>query len=136
MLKGVAFCSYFSGSVANAMFRFLFFLLALIPAWESALIQPQGDAGEGGHLLVAVHMDGEGFRCPFLTPQFIDVLDTRAHWSLIQPTESTVRFAVDLDEAWTQEGLHQVLTAIGYPKGGASIAQWDTLAVIPPIPEE
>lgn len=117
------------------MSRFLFFFLPSIPVWVSPLFKSHGDIEEERQLLLAANTNEGGLRCPFLSPQFIDVLDTRSHWSLIQPSESTVRFAVDMGQAWPQEGLREILTAIGYPKGGASFAQWNTLAVIPPPPD-
>jgi len=117
------------------MFRFLILPIFLIPAPEGVLPGPFESRQGGGHLLVTVHMGGEGFMCPFLTPQFIDVVDDRAHWTRALPLESSVQFAVALDQSWTQDGLLDVLTSIGYPEDGASFLQWDTLAVVPPMPE-
>lgn len=112
----------------------LFTLLLLL------LIPPSGGVGQGVgpdaplHVHVTAFMAGEGFMCPFLTPQFLDVVRSRAHWVAARPLESEVEFVLPLEQAWSQDDLRGVLTDIGYPADGVSILQWDTVGVIPPSP--
>ncbi len=84
---------------------------------------------------VVVEMAGEGFMCPFLTPQVVDILEQRAHWVDAQPAESRIRFVVPLAGAWSPEEISEILKDVGYPAEGASFLQWDTLTTIPNAPE-
>ena len=58
--------------------------------------------------VVTVHMEGEGFMCPFLTPQFMDLLQSRSHWVHPEPLESRIHYAQPLDEAWSQDEVIRV----------------------------
>ena len=96
----------------------------------------QGGVPSGEHhVLVTVGMEGEGFMCPFLTPQFIDLLQTRSHWVYPQPIDSRIQYAQPLEEAWSQGEVTSILKDIGYPEDGAVYLQWDTVTVLPPKPE-
>ena len=88
------------------------------------------------HVHVTVFMAGDGFMCPFLTPQFLDVVQSRAHWVEARPLESEVEFVVPLEQAWSKPALRGVLADIGYPADGVSFLQWDTVGVIPPSPAQ
>lgn len=88
-----------------------------------------------GHVLAEVEMSGEGFMCPFLTPQVIDVLEEHAHWVEALPTLSRIRFAMPTDKAGSPSKFEALLESIGYPEGGAVFLQWDTLSTIPEAPE-
>ena len=113
------------------LFSWLFLLLL------GGILSP----GQGGelpgeqHLVVTVHMEGEGFMCPFLTPQFMDLLESRSHWVHPVPLESRIHYAQGLDEAWSQDEVTAVLKDIGYPEGAAAFLQWDTVAVMPLKPQ-
>ena len=106
------------------------------------LIPPSGGVGQGVgpdadaplHVHVTAFMAGEGFMCPFLTPQFLDVVRSRAHWVEARPLESQVEFVLPLEQAWSPDALRGVLTDIGYPADGVSFLHWDTVGVIPPSP--
>lgn len=106
------------------------------------LIPPSGGVGQGVgpdegtplHVHVTAFMAGEGFMCPFLTPQFLDVVRSRAHWVEARPLESEVEFVLPLEQAWSPDALRGVLTDIGYPADGVSFLQWDTVGVVPPAP--
>ena len=86
------------------------------------------------HVHVTAFMAGEGFMCPFLTPQFLDVVRSRAHWVEARPLESEVEFVLPIERAWSQDALRGVLEDIGYPADGVSFLQWDTVGVVPPSP--
>ena len=116
------------------MFPFLSFILFLFLPRGEVGVDLLGNPPVNGHLLVTVHMEGEGFMCPFLTPQFIDLLETRSHWVQPQPLESRIHYAQPLDEAWSQDEVAAVLRDIGYPEDGAVFLQWDTVAVMPVKP--
>ncbi|MGB1671105.1 MAG: hypothetical protein ACPHCT_06505 [Flavobacteriales bacterium] len=85
--------------------------------------------------MVTVHMEGKGFMCPFLTPQFIDLLESQSHWVHPEPLESRIHYSQSLDEAWSQDEVTEVLKDIGYPEDGAVFLQWDTVAVMPLKPQ-
>ena len=113
------------------LFSWLFLLLC------GGVLSP----GQGGqlpgehHLVVMVHMEGEGFMCPFLTPQFIDLLESRSHWVHPEPLQSLIHYSQSLNEAWSQDEVTHVLKDIGYPEDGAVFLQWDTVAVMPLKPQ-
>ena len=88
------------------LFSWLFLLLL------GGILSP----GQGGelpgeqHVVVTVHMEGEGL-------------------------ESRIHYAQGLDEAWSQDEVTAVLKDIGYPEDGAAFLQWDTVAVMPLKPQ-
>ena len=108
-------------------------LLSMLVALSTLAGQAQ-DAPEG-HLVAHVEMAGEGFMCPFLTPQVIDWLDVDAHWVVLEPTLSRIRWAMPLEKAPSQAGFEAILEAVGYPAGGAQFLQWDTVATVPIMPD-
>ena len=109
-------------------------ILLLIPPLGGAEQGVGSDVDAPLHVHVTAFMAGEGFMCPFLTPQFMDVVRSRAHWVEARPLESEVEFVLPLEQAWSPEALRGVLTDIGYPADGLDILQWDTVGVIPPSP--
>lgn len=116
--------------------------MRFLPLFLVLLLPPLGGAGQGVgldvgstlHLHATVSMDGDGFMCPFLTPQFLDVIGSRAHWVEARPLDSEVEFAIPMEQAWSQHALIDMLSDIGYPADGAHILQWDTVGVIPSKP--
>jgi len=117
-------------------------MITLLTLLSLLLLPPSGGAGQVVgpaadstlHVHVTAFMAGEGFMCPFLTPQFLDVVRSRAHWVEARPLESEVEFVLPLEQAWSQDELRAVLTDIGYPAEGLGILQWDTVGVIPLAP--
>ena len=73
--------------------------------------------------------------CPFLTPQFIDFLESRSHWVHVEPVDSQIQYAQSLGLVWSQEEVSAILVDIGYPEGGAVFLEWDTVAVLPTKPQ-
>ena len=115
----------------------MLFLISVVLLWIPSLADGADSVlcpSSGPHLLVTVHMEGEGFMCPFLTPLFLDILETRSHWVKSRPRESCVQYAQPLEEAWSQNGIRGVLESIGYPEDGAVFLQWDTVSVVPEMP--
>lgn len=117
------------------MLRCLLSFLAIF-SWACTSAQGPSEVNlDTGHILVTVHMEGAGFKCPFLTPQVMDILETRSHWVRSIPGESAIQYAQPLQGAWSSEDIADVLESVGYPAGGATFLQWDTLFVVPQMPE-
>ena len=125
----------FWGANGRPMFS-LFSVLISVLLWGGVSSAEQGGAVfTEHHVKVTVAMEGEGFMCPFLTPQFIDFLESRSHWVHVEPVDSQIQYAQSLGLAWSQEEVSAILVDIGYPEGGAVFLEWDTVAVLPTKPQ-
>lgn len=100
----------------------------LFPLWFGLLSAPCMAQSDTEHLHVEVHMDADGFMCPFLTPMFLDVLEDKgAVWSLRDVEEGTIEFCLPLGSAPSPEGLADWLVQLGYEERHIRFPVFDTL---------
>lgn len=80
------------------------------------------------HLHVEVHMDADGFMCPFLTPMFLGILEDKgALWSARDVEAGTIEFCLPLDASPSPDGLTRWLVQLGYEERHIRYPVFDTL---------
>lgn len=109
----------------------LWITLFLIPVLPGFHLPVDG----GPWLRVEVTMEEDGFMCPFLTPQFMRILEDKgADWVRCRPQDSAIDFCVPLEHARSPEGYSEWLTGLGYSPQHIHFLQFDTLSVMPQLP--
>lgn len=87
-------------------------------------------------LKVEIAMGGDGFKCPFLTPMFMRILEEEgaATWVECKRERSEIEFCVPLESAQPQSTYTVWLTDLGYQESAITFLRFDTLTVQPKQP--